>query len=62
RGLLPSHLLELEEEHHLHHGVVNANEVGEEVEVPGGEHEGEENLALAANALTTLAPPSLDPG
>lgn len=48
-----------EEKNHLHHCVVDGDEVGEQVQVPGGEDESEKDLALPRDARAALGPPNL---
>lgn len=48
-----------EEKNHLHYCVVDGDEVGEQVQVPGGKDESEKDLALPRDARAALGPPNL---
>ena len=47
------------DEEHLHDGVVEADEAGEEVQVAADEHDQEEDLGLARYSSTTARLPDL---
>ena len=48
------------DEEHLHDGVVDADEVGDEIQVAGDEHDQEEDLALAGDSRTAPRLPYLE--
>jgi len=47
-------------EEHLHGGVVQGDEAGEQVEVPGHKHNQEQDLRLARYSCTTSCFPDLE--